>query len=297
MNNEKITSFPFDSKSFPFNIEISGISDVETSYTTQREKSYCYILEYICSGHGTVFCNGKTYRVSAGDALILPKGSNHSYHPDESWVKIWFNIDGTLVSNLIFAYGLESTVVFNHVDNRTIFYNLYQITQQQNSNSEIMEQAAIQFHRILQVLYTVKKDNLFDPKLSKIKSFLDSNIYEKNLSVKSIAKELHISQTQIISIFKKAFNVTPYQYFQKKRIDIAASLLLNSNHSVKEIAEILNYSDQPSFSNCFKKITGMSPNEYRKSNVDDISRKSNNNNKFRIEQVENLPFELKVDRK
>ena len=61
--------------------------------------------------------------------------------------------------------------------------------------------------------------------------------------------------------------MTPYQYFSTKRIEIAASLLLNSNLQVKEIAESLNYSDQPYFSNAFKKIMGVSPEKYRKMEI------------------------------
>ena len=90
--------------------------------------------------------------------------------------------------------------------------------------------------------------------------------------------------------------MTPYQYFAKKRIEIAASLLLNSNLQVKEIAELLNYSDQPYFSNAFKKTMGISPEKYRKMNVSTDLTKSNINNKILMEQAENLPFNLKVDR-
>ena len=101
----------------------------------------------------------------------------------------------------------------------------------------------------------------------------------------------------IVSIFKKAFNVTPYQYFAKRRIDIAASLLLNSNMQVREIAEALHYSDQPYFSNAFKKIMGMSPENYRKINLGSVQKISNIHSKVPLEVAENLPFNLKVDRK
>ena len=104
MNNERINSFPFNPTEFPFNIEISGISNCDEEYTVYREKSYCCILEYIYEGSGTLICNGREYKVGKGDAYLLPKGSNHRYYPDKTWDKIWFNIDGILVSNLIFAF-------------------------------------------------------------------------------------------------------------------------------------------------------------------------------------------------
>ena len=112
MNNERVTTFPFDPTEFPFNIEMSGITNCDNKYEVYREKSYCYILEYVYGGSGTIFCDGREYRVEKGDAYILPKGSCHRYYADNTWDKIWFNVDGTLVSNLIYSYDLQSTVVF-----------------------------------------------------------------------------------------------------------------------------------------------------------------------------------------
>lgn len=296
MNNEHINSFPFNPTEFPFNIEISGITNCDEQYTVYREKSYCYILEYIYNGSGTLFCNGREYSVSKGDAYLLPKGSNHRYYPDKTWDKIWFNIDGTLVSNLIFAYGLENTIVFKNFNRKKLFDDLFEITNSQKPTAEIMLSASIQFHIIIQEMYNSMQKFSYDGNVNKIKKMLDDNLYQKDISLKSIADELCISQAQVINIFKRTFNMTPYQYFAKKRIEIAASLLLNSNLQVKEIAELLNYSDQPYFSNAFKKTMGISPEKYRKMNISNDLTKSNINNKILMEQAENLPFNLKVDR-
>lgn len=297
MNNEKVTAFTFDPTEFPFNIELSGITNCTERYDIKREKSHCYILEYIYGGTGTVIVDGKVYRVEKGDAYILPKGIPHEYYPDEGWDKIWFNLDGTLVYNLIYSYGLEQSVVFKGIHKKELFDDLYEITSSNLPVKEIVQRAALKFHSIIQLFYAHQQTHVFDQKVSTIKKMLDSNLYEKNISLKAIAAELHISQTQVISIFKKAFNMTPYQYFAKRRIDIAASLLLNSSMQVREIAEALHYSDQPYFSNAFKKTMGMSPENYRKINLGSVQKISNIHTKVPLEVAENLPFNLKVDRK
>lgn len=296
MNNEQINSFPFNPTEFPFNIEISGLTSCDSQYEIYRENSYCYILEYICEGSGTIFCNGKEYHVSKGDVYLLPKGSCHKYFPDKAWDKIWFNIDGTLVSNILYSYGLNDTIVFKNFNNKKMFEDFYKITNSKAPAKDIMLSAAIQFHIIVQRLYALKQKNILNSNVNTIKSMLDSSLYEKDVSLKNIANKLCMSQAQVISIFKRTFNMTPYQYFARKRIEIAATLLLNSNMQIKEIAELLNYSDQPYFSNAFKKIMGVSPEQYRKLNTNSHLTKSNINNKFLIEQAENLPFDLKVDR-
>ena len=268
----------------------------DSEYEVFREKSYCYILEYVYEGSGIVICDGKEYKVKKGDVYLLPKGSCHRYYPEKSWDKIWFNIDGTLVSNLIYSYDLNNRVVFKQVNNKKIFEELYEITNTNAPAKEIMLAAAIKFHSIVQLLYGYRQKERLDTKVNAIKRMLDAQLYQKDISLKDIAKELCISQAQIINIFKKTFNMTPYQYFLKRRIEIAAALLLNSNMQVKEIAELLHYSDQPYFSNAFKKIIGVSPEKYRKMNLTNIQTKANLHNKFSVEEVENLPFNIKVER-
>lgn len=296
MNKERITSFPYDPTEFPFNIEMSGITNCNDKYEVYREKSYCYILEYIYSGSGTLFYEGREYKVEKGDAYLLPKGSCHRYYPQYTWDKIWFNIDGVLVSNLIYAYDLQNTIVFKRFNNKKIFDELYEITNSNLPVRDIMMKGAVQFHSIIQNLYNFRRKDFTDTKVNTIKKMLDSHLYEKDIFLKDIAKELHISQVQVINIFKKAFDMTPYQYFYKKRIDIAADLLLNSKMQIKEISELLNYTDPASFSNAFKKIIGISPEKYRKMNINIIFNQANILNKFTVEAAENLPFDLTVNR-
>ena len=242
------------------------------------------------------FCDGREYKVEKGDVYILPKGSFHRYYTDDSWDKIWFNIDGTLVSNLLYSYGLQNTVVFKNFNNKQAFDDLYELTTSDKAVKEIMLTGAIKFHSIIQSLYDLRQKDISNVKVSTIKKMLDSHLYEKDISLKDIAKEIGMSQAQIISIFKSTFNMTPYQYFAKKRIEIACDLLLNSNMHIKEIAEMLNYADQPYFSNTFKKTMGLSPEKYRKMNANIIGQQANIHNKFKIETTENLPFDLKVER-
>ncbi len=48
------------------------------------------------------------------------------------------------------------------------------------------------------------------------------------------------------------------------RVEQAKNLLKNSNMKISEIAEIVGYYDQLTFSKMFKKLEGISPSEYRK---------------------------------
>ena len=53
------------------------------------------------------------------------------------------------------------------------------------------------------------------------------------------------------------------KYHANQRIKSAQNLLRNTGLQIKEVAAFLNYTDEHYFSNSFRKITGMSPREYR----------------------------------
>ena len=65
-------------------------------------------------------------------------------------------------------------------------------------------------------------------------------------------------------IFKAYKNTSPTKYFNSLKIENAKMQLKNSNKSINEIAEDLNFLDPLYFSRVFKSIVGKSPSEFRK---------------------------------
>jgi len=53
------------------------------------------------------------------------------------------------------------------------------------------------------------------------------------------------------------------EYFQLKRIEIAKRMLSANENTVSSVAEILGFSSVQYFSNLFRKLVGVAPNEYR----------------------------------
>lgn len=94
--------------------------------------------------------------------------------------------------------------------------------------------------------------------------------YELTLSIKSpfnlndLCNKLYLSKSQIIREFKRCYHLTPYQYLLNLRIETAKTLLKNTTKTIKEIAQILCFSSEYTFSNYFKKCVESSPRKYRK---------------------------------
>lgn len=72
------------------------------------------------------------------------------------------------------------------------------------------------------------------------------------------------SESQTIKIFKKAFDVTHYNYFCSKKTELTKNMLTNTNLSVNHIAYNLHFAHEYYFSNSFKQFVGKSPSSYKK---------------------------------
>ena len=99
--------------------------------------------------------------------------------------------------------------------------------------------------------------------VSDILSFIREN-YSHPMSLDSIAEYVEMSPNYICGLFKREMGMNLMNYIMKFRIQKAASLMRTTHLKSYEIAEKVGFSDESYFSRCFKKMVGMSPNEYRR---------------------------------
>ena len=81
--------------------------------------------------------------------------------------------------------------------------------------------------------------------------------------IADMADELGLSHQALIRRFRDAGLGTPRGYAQKVRVQAAASMLEETNRTIIEIAQLVGYSDIPSFRRVFTEQVGMAPGAYR----------------------------------
>ncbi|PLS14798.1 DNA-binding response regulator [Bacillus sp. M6-12] len=97
-----------------------------------------------------------------------------------------------------------------------------------------------------------------------VEKYIQAN-FDRDVKLQEIADKFYLSREYISRKFKQEFNVNISDYLVKVRMNKAKSLLKNSQMKVYEIAVIAGYQDDKYFRKVFKKITGVTPNEYRDS--------------------------------
>lgn len=95
-----------------------------------------------------------------------------------------------------------------------------------------------------------------------VKDIIEKSYYKK-LDIDNISKELKISKSQLIRLFKKQFSCTPNKYLQKIRICKAKYLLINTNLDMLTIAFEVGFKSISNFYKIFSENFQCSPMEFR----------------------------------
>ena len=84
-------------------------------------------------------------------------------------------------------------------------------------------------------------------------------------SLSSLARESRLSPFHFSRAFKQSFGIPPHRYLTSRRIERAKALLAERTLSVTEIGLGVGFSETSSFTAAFRKLTGETPTEYRRS--------------------------------
>ncbi|MBS1742400.1 MAG: helix-turn-helix domain-containing protein [Bacteroidetes bacterium] len=88
-------------------------------------------------------------------------------------------------------------------------------------------------------------------------------IYTEKITVNELADKVNISRRSFERRFKQATNNTPIEYMQRVRIEAAKRSFEGSRKNVSEVMYDVGYTDTKAFRDVFKRITGLTPVEYR----------------------------------
>jgi AraC-like DNA-binding protein len=80
-------------------------------------------------------------------------------------------------------------------------------------------------------------------------------------SIETLAKTALMSESKLKKLFKKAFGLAPYEYYQKNRMHKAKEMLRTRKHSVTQVGGLLGYQNMSNFSAAFKKEFNYLPSQ------------------------------------
>ena len=105
--------------------------------------------------------------------------------------------------------------------------------------------------------------------VKKITSYIEAHL-DEDLSLESIADNLHYSKLYLARIFAEQTGSTIGKYIQGRRLTLAAQKLVETNKPIIEIAYEAHYNSQQAFTLAFRRLHLCTPQVYRKRGRFDI---------------------------
>lgn len=141
-------------------------------------------------------------------------------------------------------------LVEKYYDRSTAIYcsKMFQIEMDRNSQSSF-------------AIFTGQKLH-DDEVVQKAQAYIESRVDEK-LSVEELSSMFAVGRRNFDRRFIKATGNTPVEYAQRVKIESAKKSLETTRKTINEVMYEVGYSDVKAFREVFRKITGMSPLEYR----------------------------------
>ena len=127
---------------------------------------------------------------------------------------------------------------------------------------EELEQQLLKFFALVNDYISKKRTSLNENLVDEVRRYLDEN-YTAEITLSGIASRYNISPSYLSLLFTERTKQNFIDYLTERRIKKAKELLKHSDLKIYEIANAVGYNDSFYFSNCFKKIVGMAPSEYR----------------------------------
>jgi transcriptional regulator GlxA family with amidase domain len=151
------------------------------------------------------------------------------------------------------AYSFLNLILFlveKYFDRSTAIYcsKIFQIDMDRTSQSPFF-------------IFETQK-NHGDEMICKAQTYIEENL-SKKISFGDLASELATSRRNFDRRFFKATGNTPVEYLQRVKVEVAKNTLEKGRKNVNEVMDEVGYSDDKAFREVFRKITGMSPLEYK----------------------------------
>ena len=246
-------------------------------------------LYYVTEGTARILLPTGIQELKPDHLYLVPSFTTHSYLCDTHFVHYYLHIyedhqsESSILEDFSFPTeipagdlelplikrlcGINPTMQLPQSDptsydnNPTLIKNI--IKNKQRTFCDKVESRGIVYQLMARFLKDAPpKTEINDDRIQKVLSYIRKNIY-KTIDIDSLAAISCLSKDHFIRLFKKEINNTPLQYINQKKIEKAQLILITDSMPVKNISYLLAYEDHSYFNRLFKKLTGVTPQQYR----------------------------------
>ena len=211
------------------------------------------VLSCRIQGESLFSYNDNTQVVKRGTILYIPPLAKYSHQcRNEEIIVFHLNIEGLIPNEIRIINTDNPDLVCN------MFLTAYNNWQTKSDNS--LYYCMAELYKILGYsnILSVEQPQIISPALE----YINSHMYDNNLSLDEACKKSAISRIYFNKLFKQKFNTSPIKYINKFRINKAKILLKSNMYTNEEIAYQCGFNDVKYFYTVFKNVTGTTTRKY-----------------------------------
>lgn len=245
--------------------------------------SDCYEILYIFGGQKKYFINNSLYNAARGDTILisegdisydrselLPPGQSAEYYVITFSLQFLQKLSNMLsIENLSEVFSCKKICIPDtkkqHFEELILMLSDEYTGQAENSEKLInlyISEILIYLMRFSEYICETSQNS--QEKCIETVCRHICNYYNEQLTLADMARLAYMSPTYFSKKFKKITGFGFNEYLNNIRVKIAINMLVNTKHSITEIAVYCGYQDSNYFGDVFRRIVGVSPSKYRK---------------------------------
>lgn len=228
-----------------------------------------YELHYFISGEGSFRDRASVFTIVPGSLYLTPPGAAHQISATNSrrpvtYYAILVDAEGDEeVLGLLTGLGQRRGAFAIGTSQRFFFADI--LEKSASDKSELIKAA---YHGLLSFLYGLAagqesaRGTSDNAHVEQALAIMQGAI-ERNLDLGALCARIRLSREHFVRVFTERMGMPPMRYYSRLKIEAARAMLSSTNLRIQEIAEKLGYGDQFSFARAFRRVSEMSPTQYR----------------------------------
>ncbi len=256
------------------------ISHLATHQTVLLHKHNDIEFFYVLNGHCSHYLNGKETKITAGNAFLLfPDDSHAITSPSDDFIRRYISIDRKFFERVCAHYQENFYDILNMKMVRMLILNNEQIQQLENLSALLFKKKNEPNNPYINAIATAilnlflqAEDNSNDDYIPAWLIKLSRNLSkptEFHRSIADITAEYPYSVGYICRMFKKYFGVSMGDYFNRKKVLYAQTLIQSTDMSIEQICNTIGFNSVSYFYRLYKKYFSITPASPRKFDIKD----------------------------
>ncbi len=229
------------------------------------------VLIVCCNGRGWVTWRRQTYAMTAGDVALLPPNEAHAYGADDEdpWTIEWVHYTGA-ESEAWRALMVEGDTSVMHVPPESVgelrLATVHERLEVGYGDLQLLSAAAALRDSLTTILRLRRSSGMLPSAMDAVDAtaaWMRENL-ERKITLASLAGRAFLSPSHYSAIFRRRYGFAPIDWLIRQRVHRACSLLQTRSDKIAVIAANVGVKDPYYFSRLFRKVMGLSPEQFRR---------------------------------